>query len=73
MPHQKLPNCEIFEYLTIANNNHAITTILNNTTNLVTLNFSETIVVEKFDRKAISEMTSRILTNPPNNIYISLN
>nr|CAH7758503.1 unnamed protein product [Callosobruchus chinensis] len=41
IPHQKFHNCEIPECLTIAKNGYALTTLLNNTTETVTLDLSE--------------------------------
>lgn len=56
IPHQKFHNCEIPECLTIARNSQAITTILNNTTSPVTLDFSVPLVVERFDRQSIEQI-----------------
>ena len=56
IPHQKIHNCEIPENLTISKNGEAITTILNNTIKPITLNFSEPILVETFDRKDVENI-----------------
>ncbi|CAH2000007.1 unnamed protein product [Acanthoscelides obtectus] len=48
IPHQKIHNCEIPECLTIAKDSYALTTLLNNTTDTVTLDFSEPLSVEPF-------------------------
>lgn len=60
LPHQKIHNCEIPECLTVAKNGEAITTILNNTTQKLTLDFSKPINVEKFNHK---DMQQIILNN----------
>lgn len=52
IPYKKIQNCEIPESLTIASNGQALTTILNNTTDVITLDFSEPIDVEKFNTKS---------------------
>lgn len=54
--HQKIQNCEIPECLTSAKNGFALTTILNNTTQPVTLDFSAPFYVEKFQRNEIREI-----------------
>lgn len=54
--HHKFHNREIPECLTIAKNGQALTTILNNTQNNVTLDISEPLTVEKFDRKHVQEI-----------------
>lgn len=56
IPHQKIHNCEIPECISIAQNGEALTTILNNTTETVTLNFFEPIEVETFERKEIQNI-----------------
>lgn len=55
-PYQKLHNCEIPESLTIARNEKAVKTILNNTDDSITLNFCEPIEAEKFDRVSIENL-----------------
>lgn len=60
IPHQKMHNCEIPECLSVARNGYALTTILNNTCNPVTLDFSEPIDVEDFN---ITEMQEINLNN----------
>lgn len=56
IPHQKFHNCEIPECLSVAKNGTAMTTILNNTTEPVTLDLSQPILVDKFNRKEIQEI-----------------
>lgn len=49
IPYQKLHNCEIPNCLTVARNGYAITTILNNTCQPVTLDVSQPFYAEKFN------------------------
>lgn len=56
IPHQKLHNCEIPECLSVAKNGYALTTVLNNTCNSITLDLSEPIAVERFNIKEIQEI-----------------
>lgn len=55
IPHQKFNNCEIPESLTVARNGTALTTILNNSTDTMTLDLSQPLIVEKFNRKELQE------------------
>lgn len=55
IPHQKLHNWEIAEYLTIGKNGQTITTVLNNTTSPVTIGFSEPFNIKNFIGEAIKE------------------
>lgn len=57
IPHQKFQNCEIPECITYAKNGEALTTILNNCEQKVTLNFSEPLPVEKFDNEYLEEIS----------------
>lgn len=57
IPYQKLSKCEIPESLSVAKNGEALTTILNNSDEEVTLNFSEPIVVEKFDNSLLEKIS----------------
>lgn len=56
IPHQKFHNCEIPESLSTARKGFAYTTILNNTCEPVTLDFSHTFEVDKFDPKIFEEV-----------------
>ncbi|CAH1984609.1 unnamed protein product [Acanthoscelides obtectus] len=64
IPHQKFHNCEIPECLTIAKNYFALTTILNNTTKPVTLNFSQPISRKRYNALTEIAIVPRNHRNP---------
>lgn len=57
IPYQKLNKCEIPESLSVAKDGEALTTILNNSDEEVTLDFSEPFVVEKFDSSLVDKIS----------------
>lgn len=66
IPHQKIHNCEIPESLTIAKDGEALTTILNNSMDPITLDFSEPITVEKFDKQFVQQFELNNFDEIPN-------
>lgn len=72
IPHQKIHNCEMPECISISKNGEALTTILNNTENKVTLDFSEPIVVEKFNKTEIENINlNNFDESPKQNLDLS--
>lgn len=63
IPYQKLGNCEIPESLSISRNGVAITTILNNSIDKVSLDFSKPIQVENFERKEFEQIDLNYIDN----------
>lgn len=58
IPYQNFDNnCEIPESLSIAKNGVALTTVLNKTTNHITLDLTQPIVVEPFNKKEIEQIS----------------
>lgn len=56
IPYQKLHNCEIPNSLSIAKDGYALTTILNNTCQPITLDLSQPFNVEPFNREEIEQI-----------------
>lgn len=72
IPYQKIHNCEIPECLTIAKNGKALTSILNNTCEPITLDFSEPLVVEEFCMKDLENITLNNFDDTPKNPQLNL-
>ena len=56
IPYQKMHNCEIPNSLSVAKDGYALTTVLNNSSQPVTLDISEPFLVEKFDDKNLEKI-----------------
>nr|CAH7767400.1 unnamed protein product [Callosobruchus chinensis] len=56
IPHQKIHNYEIPESLTIAKNGEALRTLLNSTTETITLDFSEPLEAEQYVKPDFDEL-----------------